>query len=60
MRSGLVLALVLALLAASCGSDKAGQDALAEEVLQTASSLVQDVELVVESDGDSEALAVAL
>ena len=60
IRSGLVLALVLSLLAASCGSNKAGQDALAEEVLKATSSLVQDVELVVESDGDSEALAVAL
>ena len=60
MRSGSSLVLALCLLAVSCGPDSAGQDSLAEEVRGTASSLVQDVELVVEGDGAAETLAPTL
>ena len=60
MRFGSSLVLVLCLLAVSCGSDSAGQDSVAEEVRGPASSLVQDVELVLEGDGAAETLAPTL
>ncbi len=60
MRSRSASVLALCLLAVSCGSDSVGQDSVAEEERGTASSLVQDVELVLEGDSGAEALAPTL